>query len=107
MGGETLTDSLNALLTKPEERSERAKELIARQPLMATHPIVAGTTPQFVPHRPERPEKSEGGVSFKIVSEYQPKGDQPQAIKELVEGVNAQEKNQVLLGVTGSGKTFT
>jgi excinuclease ABC subunit B len=107
MAGESLSDTLNALLTKPEERSDRAKALIARQPLMATHPIVAGTTPKFVPHRPERPDKSEGGVAFKIVSEYEPKGDQPQAIKELVEGVRKVERNQVLLGVTGSGKTFT
>lgn len=107
MPGESLTDTLTALLTKPEERSEKAKALIARQPLMAMHPIVAGTTPQFVPHRPERPDKSEGGVRFEIVSEYAPKGDQPQAIKELVEGVQKHERNQVLLGVTGSGKTFT
>ncbi|MGQ0456917.1 MAG: excinuclease ABC subunit UvrB [Hyphomicrobium sp.] len=108
MGGESLTDSLTALLTKPAERSDRAKELLARQPLMASHPIVAGTTPQFIiPHRPERPEKSEGGVRFKIVSEYEPKGDQPTAIAELVDGVRKSEKNQVLLGVTGSGKTFT
>jgi excinuclease ABC subunit B len=107
MGGESLTDMLNALLTKPDERTDRAKEILARQPLMASHPIVAGTTPKFVPHRPERPEKSQGGVAFKIVSEYTPKGDQPQAIKELVEGVRKEERSQVLLGVTGSGKTFT
>src|SRR5262245_3555323 len=61
----------------------------------------------FVPHRPERPEKSEGGQRFRLVSDYQPAGDQPTAIKELVEGLNAREKDQVLLGVTGSGKTFT
>jgi excinuclease ABC subunit B len=61
----------------------------------------------WTPHRPARPEKSEGGISFKLVSEYEPKGDQPQAIKELVEGVNTHERDQVLLGVTGSGKTFT
>ena len=59
------------------------------------------------PHRPARPSKSEGGKRFKLVSDYQPAGDQPQAIKELVEGVNAHEHDQVLLGVTGSGKTFT
>ena len=41
----------------------------------------------FVPHRPARPEKSEGGKRFKLVSEYQPAGDQPTAIKELVQGV--------------------
>ncbi len=107
MGGESLTDMLNALLTKPEERSDKAKAVLARQPLMASHPIVAGTTPKFVPHRPERPDKSQGGIPFRIVSEYTPKGDQPQAIKELVAGVNKTERNQVLLGVTGSGKTFT
>ncbi len=61
----------------------------------------------FVPHRPQRPEKSEGGKKFKLVSEYEPAGDQPTAIKELVTGANANERDQVLLGVTGSGKTFT
>jgi excinuclease ABC subunit B len=63
--------------------------------------------PTWVPHRPPRPEKSEGGVRFKIVADYQPKGDQPQAIDELVAGINLSERDQVLLGVTGSGKTFT
>ncbi|MBZ9936407.1 excinuclease ABC subunit UvrB [Mesorhizobium sp. BR1-1-16] len=61
----------------------------------------------WVPHRPERPQKSEGGQPFRIVSPFEPKGDQPTAIAELVEGVSRQEKDQVLLGVTGSGKTFT
>ncbi len=61
----------------------------------------------WVPHRPPRPEKSEGGVPLKIVSEFEPKGDQPTAIAELVAGVNAHERDQVLLGVTGSGKTYT
>jgi excinuclease ABC subunit B len=61
----------------------------------------------WTPHRPDRPEKSEGGVKFELVSEYQPEGDQPRAIEELVEGLQAQERDQVLLGVTGSGKTFT
>jgi excinuclease ABC subunit B len=44
---------------------------------------------------------------FKIVSDYQPKGDQPQAIDKLVEGLEQGLEHQVLLGVTGSGKTFT
>ncbi|MGJ0535008.1 excinuclease ABC subunit UvrB [Methylocystis sp.] len=61
----------------------------------------------WTPHRPERPAKSEGGVRFDLVSEYTPKGDQPAAIEELVNGIAAQERDQVLLGVTGSGKTFT
>jgi len=46
-------------------------------------------------------------VNFKLTSEYQPTGDQPQAIKELVAGLKGNVKDQVLLGVTGSGKTFT
>ena len=45
--------------------------------------------------------------SFKIHSEYKPTGDQPQAIEKLVDGINKGLKEQVLLGVTGSGKTFT
>ncbi|ULO24411.1 excinuclease ABC subunit UvrB [Methylocystis sp. SB2] len=61
----------------------------------------------WTPHRPERPAKSEGGVRFDLVSEYTPKGDQPAAIEELVKGIAALERDQVLLGVTGSGKTFT
>ncbi|OJY71762.1 MAG: excinuclease ABC subunit B [Sphingobium sp. 66-54] len=61
----------------------------------------------FVPHRPARPEKTEGGRPFKLVSDYEPSGDQPTAIAELVEAARAGERNQVLLGVTGSGKTFT
>ncbi|TPR54733.1 excinuclease ABC subunit UvrB [Metamycoplasma neophronis] len=45
--------------------------------------------------------------NFKLVSKYQPAGDQPQAIAELVEGLKENKPHQVLLGVTGSGKTFT
>ncbi len=44
---------------------------------------------------------------FKLVSKYEPKGDQPQAISELVDGINNGKKDQVLLGATGTGKTFT
>jgi excinuclease ABC subunit B len=68
---------------------------------------VANTPAAWVPHRPERPEKSEGGIRFKCVSEYEPTGDQPGAIAELVGGLNSQERDQVLLGATGTGKTFT
>jgi excinuclease ABC subunit B len=46
-------------------------------------------------------------VQFRLISENTPKGDQPQAIKELVDGLNTGEQDQVLLGITGSGKTFT
>ncbi len=51
--------------------------------------------------------KLEGGKKFKIKSDFKPAGDQPEAIKKLVKGANKDEFNQVLLGVTGSGKTFT
>ena len=61
----------------------------------------------WMPHRPHRPDKSEGGITFELVSEYEPKGDQPTAIEALVAGVGEHERDQVLLGVTGSGKTFT
>src|SRR5581483_595842 len=61
----------------------------------------------WTPHRPARPAKSEGGRRFKVSSDYQPAGDQPGAIAELAAGVESREHDQVLLGVTGSGKTFT
>jgi excinuclease ABC subunit B len=65
------------------------------------------TDEAFVPHRPARPDKAEGGRPFVLRSEYEPAGDQPTAIKELTEAALDGEKSQVLLGVTGSGKTFT
>lgn len=65
------------------------------------------TSGDYVPHRPVRPEKVEGGKRFELVSDYEPAGDQPTAIKELVSTALDGERDQVLLGVTGSGKTFT
>tara|TARA_A100001391_G_scaffold205109_1_gene203550 strand:+ start:28594 stop:30783 length:2190 start_codon:yes stop_codon:yes gene_type:complete len=65
------------------------------------------TSGAFVPHRPARPEKMAGGKPFKLVSEYEPAGDQPTAIADLVAAAEDDEQTQVLLGVTGSGKTFT
>ena len=61
----------------------------------------------FIPHRPARPAKVDAGKRFVIKSDYEPAGDQPTAIRELVAAARAGEKDQVLLGVTGSGKTFT
>ena len=46
-------------------------------------------------------------MRFKVISEYKPTGDQPEAIKQLVEGIESGDRFQTLLGVTGSGKTFT
>jgi excinuclease ABC subunit B len=52
-------------------------------------------------------EKLEGGKAFVLQTEFEPAGDQPTAIKELCEGINQGERDQVLLGATGTGKTFT
>jgi excinuclease ABC subunit B len=65
------------------------------------------TGDSFKPHKPHRPDKSEGGKRFSLVSDYEPAGDQPAAIAELTEAAMQGERDQVLLGVTGSGKTFT
>ncbi len=66
------------------------------------------TGDSFVPHKPARPDKAEGGKPFVLRSDYEPAGDQPTAIRELVAGIAENgEVSQVLLGVTGSGKTFT
>ncbi|NYZ11931.1 excinuclease ABC subunit UvrB [Azospirillum sp. RWY-5-1] len=64
------------------------------------HPVL-----EAIPQRPFQP--LEPGKALEILSEFQPAGDQPRAIEELTEGLQAGEKDQVLLGVTGSGKTFT
>src|SRR5690606_25708893 len=78
-------------------------------PGVAGAPATFDTNPaMWMPHRPKREwEKLEGGRKFKLVSDYQPAGDQPAAIAELVNGIKRKEQDQVLLGVTGSGKTFT
>jgi excinuclease ABC subunit B len=62
---------------------------------------------EWVPHRPPALNKLEGGRRFKLVSDYEPAGDQPAAIAELTAQASQGERDQVLLGVTGSGKTFT
>ena len=51
--------------------------------------------------------KLEGGRQFKLATEFEPAGDQPTAIAEIAEGVREGERDQVLLGATGTGKTFT
>ena len=51
--------------------------------------------------------KLEGGIRFRLQTEFEPAGDQPTAIAELCQGVTEGERNQVLLGATGTGKTFT
>ena len=61
----------------------------------------------WVPHRPHRPDKTEGGKEFSLQTDFEPSGDQPEAIDELITGINQGARDQVLLGITGSGKTYT
>jgi excinuclease ABC subunit B len=65
------------------------------------------TSENFIPHKPVRPEKVLPSKRFVLSSEYSPAGDQPTAIADLVAAARDDERTQVLLGVTGSGKTFT
>ena len=85
----------------PLASAEAGREALAR--LRPPMPAFEG----FTPYRPRRPAKGEGGRPFRLVSDFEPRGDQPRAIAELVEGIENGEVDQVLLGVTGSGKTFT
>ena len=71
-----------------EPTGSTATALSLRDLLERGDPNVRRGVP-WTPHRPPRPEKSEGGMRFELVSEYEPQGDQPQAIEELVEGVGA------------------
>jgi excinuclease ABC subunit B len=75
---------------------------------MASKNLAVPAAPLLMPYIQRRPELE--GVTpkpFKLVSDYTPAGDQPEAIRQLIAGVEAGERDQVLLGVTGSGKTFT
>jgi len=114
LGLPTEEDDAEALARPPRSRTEA---LGVKATADALETLIREGRPEFrkedgsirvwTPHRPPRPEKSEGGVRFEIKSEYQPRGDQPQAIAELVEGIQRDDRTQVLLGVTGSGKTYT
>ena len=53
------------------------------------------------------PKKTEGGIEFNLQTDFEPSGDQPEAIDELINGINQGTRDQVLLGITGSGKTYT
>ena len=72
------------------------------QPPRSTAPVLANPAPDV-----KTRDKLEGGISFKLNTEFEPAGDQPTAIKELSTGVLNGDRDQVLLGATGTGKTFT
>ncbi len=96
--------------SSPAGLADAGASAFAHAPLAVNLPMNMPTAAElaaFVPHRPLRPEKLAGGKLFRLVSPFEPKGDQPKAIKDLVAGINEGDKDQVLLGVTGSGKTFT
>ena len=76
--------------------------------VMPSKNLAVPAIPLLMPYIQRRPELE--GITrqpFKLVSDYKPAGDQPEAIKQLISGVEGGERDQVLLGVTGSGKTFT
>ncbi|MEO1708408.1 MAG: DEAD/DEAH box helicase family protein, partial [Pseudomonadota bacterium] len=73
--------------------------------MAAYHDTVS--TSEWQPHRPERPNLPKISKPLEVVSAYEPAGDQPTAIMELSGGTQGGEWDQVLLGATGTGKTFT
>lgn len=111
LGFTTEEEDAEAMTARPPRNKMEALGVQATAD--ALEALVRDGRPEFkdqkiwTPHRPPRPEKSEGGMRFELKSEYEPKGDQPTAIKELVEGIDRNDRTQVLLGVTGSGKTYT
>jgi len=110
--GEDETDSSSAETANDKRLTSFRGVTGASATVKALEMLLREGRPEFgqqpwTPHRPPRPEKSEGGRRLVIKSEFAPRGDQPQAIRDLVEGVQRHDRTQVLLGVTGSGKTFT
>ena len=83
--------------------TETAETIEAANANEATTPLVGSVAPDLKSDAAPQ----DRGRPFEIVSDFEPAGDQPAAIKELIAGINGEEWDQVLLGVTGSGKTFT
>ncbi|MHA1159034.1 MAG: excinuclease ABC subunit UvrB, partial [Alphaproteobacteria bacterium] len=99
MGGRGTANERAAAGLNPVAGVDVALEDVAKLPqegvtatVNALSALIEGGRPEFrdktwVPHRPARPNKSEGGVPFRLISDLEPKGDQPQAIAELVQGI--------------------
>jgi len=96
--------SANPADLKPAAPSTPAAASAPTDPARA-HDVIL--SPDWPPPKMKRPQGEESGQRLVVKSEYEPAGDQPTAIAELVEGLRNGEKDQVLLGVTGSGKTYT
>ncbi len=83
--------------TKPQARRRAEPAQSRAEPEVWPHPAA----------HESRPPSDAGQSRFRLVCDYKPCGDQPSAIAELTDGVRRGDRHQVLLGVTGSGKTFT
>lgn len=92
---------------KPETEAEVTPTVAALTALIDSGNPLFKNGKIWTPHRPTRPEKKEPPIPIKLESNFQPSGDQPGAIAQLVAGLENNKQTQVLLGVTGSGKTFT
>ncbi|WP_411820536.1 excinuclease ABC subunit UvrB [Hyphococcus formosus] len=96
---------------KPTSQPTTPKSAIANhgfaEAVASYHDRLAPPLAAWTPHRPERPEKRGLSKPLRVVSDYEPAGDQVTAIPELTEGIRQGEWDQVLLGATGTGKTFT
>ena len=105
--GESISDGLNALLAKPGERSERANEVLARQPMMATHPLVSGLA---AVHAAPAAAPGEERGRHRVQDRLRVRAEGRPAARDRRTGGGRRgstSTDQVLLGVTGSGKTFT
>jgi len=101
------------LKNKDNNKKLQSSDTIVTPTVAALTALIDSGNPLFKngklwkPHRPKRPEKTANSVPIKLKTSFRPSGDQPQAIAQLINGIRNNNKTQVLLGVTGSGKTFT
>ncbi|GLS02712.1 UvrABC system protein B [Brevundimonas denitrificans] len=111
--GESVAEAPTAFLRDDDGAAARMPVKTPHMPMFApvagprlTPEEAPGKPSDWTPHRPDRPQDRKH-IPFRLETKYTPAGDQPAAIKELVATANTGERDQVLLGVTGSGKTFT
>jgi excinuclease ABC subunit B len=93
-------DQLDEKLSIPAKKQTKKQELEALKAIPPARPSIGGSNLLDTTY-------AQGSAGFKISTEYKPAGDQPKAIKSLVEGIKKGYRHQTLLGVTGSGKTYT